>query len=178
MSVLQIVFSLLGTIVFVVLVLASMKPNEFRIARSISINAPAEAVFAQLADFHLWNNWSPWDKMDPSMNRTYEGAASGEGAVYAWNGNKKVGSGRMEITEAVAPHRVSIQLDFITPFEAHNKTEFNVEASNGVTNVTWAMTGKNNFMSKIMNVVMNMDKLVGADFERGLTALKGIAEAK
>lgn len=155
---------------------AATKPNTFRIERSATIAAPPERVFALIADFHQWPGWSPWEKMDPTMKRTHSGAANGIGAIYEWEGNKKVGKGRMEILEAVPASRVVIKLDFLKPFEAHNTAEFTLGPRDGGTHITWAMFGKQPFMLKVMCLFMNMDAMVGKDFEAGLANMKGLAE--
>jgi uncharacterized protein YndB with AHSA1/START domain len=159
-----------------VLVLAARKPATFRIARSARIKAPPEKIFALIDDFRAWSAWSPWEKMDPELRRTYDGAPSGRGAVYAWEGNRKVGQGRMEIVDAAVPSRVTIRLDFLKPFEAHNTTEFSLEPQGDSTQVTWAMTGPNLFVGKVMGLVMDMDRMIGRDFEQGLANLKAVAE--
>ncbi|HYH78866.1 MAG TPA: SRPBCC family protein [Longimicrobium sp.] len=156
---------------------AATRPDTFRIQRSATIAAPPGRIFPHLDDFHRWAAWSPWEKLDPALKRTFSGAGSGAGAVYAWEGNKKVGKGRMEITESDPPSRLAIKLDFITPFEAHNTTTFTLEPAGGETRVTWAMDGTNTFGFKVMGVFMNMDRMVGRDFERGLADLKAIAES-
>ena len=160
----------------VVLVLALTKPDTFRLQRSASINAPPDKIFPLISDFRSWGLWSPWEKMDPELKRSYSGAPSGKGAVYSWEGNKKVGQGRMEITEASPPTKVTLNLDFVRPFEAHNVVEFVLVPVGSATNVTWTMQGRQPYMAKLMSVVVNMDKMVGADFERGLAALKAAAE--
>ena len=153
------------------------KPDSFAIERSIQIQAPPEAIFPMINDLHLWEKWSPWDKMDPAMKRSYTGSEMGTGAIYEWEGNKKVGKGRMEIVESNAPNNIGIKLDFISPFEAHNMTEFIIESADNVTTtVTWKMTGPNPFMSKLMQTFMDMDKMIGKDFETGLASLKALSE--
>jgi hypothetical protein len=154
---------------------AATKPDTFRVERTVSINAPAEEIHAHISDFHGWNAWSPYENLDPAMKRTFSGAASGQGAVYEWNGNGKAGAGRMEITEAT-PSRVTIQLDFTRPFESHNIAEFTLDPQGESTNVTWAMHGPNHYLGKVMGVFFNMDKMVGEDFEAGLVNLKAIVE--
>jgi hypothetical protein len=142
----------------------------------LTINAPAEAVFPLICDFHRWGGWSPWENRDPAMKRSFGGAASGKGAVYGWEGNKNVGTGRMEIIEASAPSRIVVKLDFLKPFEAHNTAEFTMLSQGGATEVTWAMYGPAPFMSKLMHVLINMDRMIGKDFEAGLARLKMLAE--
>ena len=167
---------LIVVLIAIVLCLAVIKPNTFTIQRSTTINAPPDKIFVILDDFHNWQAWSPWEKRDPAMKRTLSGPSSGPGAVYEWTGNDKVGAGRMEITEATPPSKVTIKLDFIKPFEGHDTAVFTLEPVDSSTNVTWSMQGPNPFMSKVMQVFMNMDKMVGKDFEDGLSNLKAIAE--
>jgi hypothetical protein len=171
-----------ATIAIVVLVLlagllgfAATRPDTFRVQRSTSIAAPPQKISALIQDFHQWISWSPWEKLDPALKRTYSGAASGTGAVYEWEGNKKAGQGRMEITDA-SPARTALKLDFIKPFEAHNTVDFTLEPRGDSTNVLWTMNGRHSFMSKLMCVFVNMDNLVGKDFEAGLANLKAAAE--
>ena len=152
------------------------RPASFRIQRSLRIAAPREKLFAYVADLHNFDAWSPWAPLDPAMRKTHSGPASGVGAAYEWQGNNKVGHGRMEIVEAVAPERVLIKLDFLKPFEAHNMAEYLLVEADGETEFTWAMYGPNNFLSKVMGLFFNMDKMVGAQFEQGLRALKTVAE--
>jgi uncharacterized protein YndB with AHSA1/START domain len=158
------------------LAFAASKPDTFRIERRASIKAPAETIFPLINDFHSWTSWSPWEKMDPTMKRTYSGAPSGVGAMYAWEGNKTVGKGGMEITHASPPHRVEIKLDFLKPFEAHHTAEFALEPQGDATNVSWAMKGHQAFFFKVMSIFMNMDKMIGKDFEKGLANLKSVTE--
>lgn len=155
---------------------AATKPNQFRVQRKAKINAPPEKVFAQLSDFHKWSAWSPWEKLDPAMQRKHSGAPSGKGAVYEWEGNKKVGQGRMEITDVSAPNKVVVDLHFIKPFQARNITEFLLERNGDATDVTWAMYGPTPYINKVMGIFMNMDKLIGNDFEKGLTNLRSVSE--
>lgn len=158
------------------LIFAATKPDIFRVQRSASIKAPPEKIFPYINDFERWSAWSPYEKKDPAMKRTRSGPASGKGAVYAWEGNSEVGSGRMEITETSSPSRVALKLDFTRPMEAHNVVEFTLEGKDGMTNVTWAMQGPVPYLAKIVHVFFNMDSMVGKDFEAGLTNLKSIAE--
>lgn len=159
------------------LLFVASKPNSFSIERSMEIQAPPEDVFALINDFHMWSQWSPWEKLDPAMKKTFSGSEKGAGSEYAWAGNKKVGEGKMEIIEAQAPSKVTMKIDFLKPFEAHNVTEFTIVSSDGQTStVTWKMSGPNPFMMKAVGVFMNMDKVVGKDFETGLTNLKALAE--
>ena len=160
----------------IILILAAAKPDRFRVQRAITVKAPPERIFPLINDFHQWGTWSPYEHRDPAMKRTYSGAESGKGAVYAWEGNKNVGSGRMEILDASAPSKIVIKLDFFTPFEAHNTAEFTMLPQGDATSLTWLMHGPAPFMSKVMQVFMNMDKMIGKDFEAGLAKLKKLTE--
>jgi carbon monoxide dehydrogenase subunit G len=166
--------------VAVVLIYAATRPDSFRVERTISIKAVPEKVFPLVNDFHNWTQWSPWENIDPNLKRSYyqsaSGATSGKGSAYAWEGNNKVGQGRMEITDASAPSKIIIKLDFLKPFEAHNTAEFTLAANGDSTDVTWAMYGPSPYMTKVMGVFFSMDKMVGAQFETGLANLKAIAE--
>ena len=155
---------------------AATRPDTFRVERATVIKAPPAKVFALIDDFHQWAGWSPWEKLDPSMKRSHSGAASGKGAVYAWEGNGDVGAGRMEILETTAPSRVLIRLDFIKPFEARNTAEYTLRPEGEATRVTWAMYGPAPFVSKLMQVFVSMDAMIGKDFEQGLANLKALAE--
>ena len=156
---------------------ANSRPDSFRVQRATTIQASPEKVFGFVNDFHRWASWSPWEKLDPAMQKTHSGAPSGQGAVYEWAGNGKVGQGRMEITEAVAPNRIAIKLDFLKPMEAHNVAEFSLATRGDATEVVWAMHGPAPFVSKLMGVFVSMDRLIGKDFETGLANLKAAAEA-
>jgi hypothetical protein len=159
------------------LLYAATRPGIFRVQRSIDIKAPPEKIFGLINDFHDFVSWSPYEKLDPAMKKTYSGAASGTGAVYAWEGNSKAGVGRMEITQSSPPSKVTANLDFLKPFKAHNIVEFTLQPAGGSTNVTWAMHGPLSYMAKVMHMVFNMDRMVGKDFETGLASLKTLAEA-
>jgi uncharacterized protein YndB with AHSA1/START domain len=165
-----------AVLIAALLVFAATKPDTFRVQRAASIKAPPEKVFALLNDFQRWEAWSPWEKKDPAMRRTFSVVTSGKGAQYAWEGNKDVGQGRMEIAESVPPSKVAIKLDFVKPFEAHNAVEFTLEPKGDATNVTWAMQGDTPYLAKIVHVFLDMDKLVGKDFDAGLANLKTLAE--
>jgi hypothetical protein len=167
----------IGIVVIVVAILAyaATKPDTFSVQRAAGIKAPPEKIFALIQDFHNWGTWSPWEKLDPNMKRTFSGPPSGKGASYAWEGNRDAGAGRMEITDAT-PAKVTLKLDFIKPFEAHNNVEFTLAPQGDSTNVTWVMSGPNSYMSKLMQTFMSMDKMVGKDFETGLSNLKAAAE--
>jgi uncharacterized protein YndB with AHSA1/START domain len=166
----------LAVAIAVILILAATKSDTFRIERSGTINAPADRIFAVLNDFRQWGGWSPWEHKDPDMKRTYGGPERGKGATYGWEGDKNVGTGRMEILEAKTPSKLVIKLDFFKPFEAHNTAEFTMLPQGNGTNVHWVMHGPSNFMSKVMGVFMNFDKMVGKDFEQGLANLKRLTE--
>jgi hypothetical protein len=177
----KIVLIVVAVAVAVLLVYAATRPDSFRFERATTIQAPPEKLFALVNDFHRWTAWSPWEKVDPQLKRTYSGPEAGKGAVYAWEGNNNVGSGRMEITDAVpvskaAPSKILIQLDFLKPFEAHNTAEFTFTPGPQGTTVTWAMFGPSPYVSKLMGVFMNMDRMVGSQFEQGLANLRSAAE--
>lgn len=169
---------LLGVAVAVVglLGLVALQPANFTVSRSTTINAAPAAVFAQVNDFHNWDAWSPWAKRDPAMKKTFEGAAAGTGAVYTWAGNSEVGEGRMTITESKPAEAVRIQLEFLKPFRAENVTDFAFTPDGSGTSVRWTMSGRNNFLGKFIGLFMNMDRMVGGDFETGLKQLKAVAE--
>ena len=157
--------------------IVAIQPAEFRVVRSATIAAAPAAVFAQVNDFHLWQAWSPWEKIDPQMKRTYEGAPSGTGAVYGWAGNNDVGEGRMTLEESRPSELVRIRLDFLKPFAATNTAEFAFKPEGGGTSVTWSMEGKKNFVSKAFCMFMDMDKMLGGQFEKGLAQMKAVVEA-
>jgi hypothetical protein len=161
--------------IVLLLVYVNSRPDQFRIERVALVNAAPETVHALIDDFHAWKDWSPWANIDPAMQVIHSGATHGVGAVYEWQGNNKVGQGRMEIL-ASTQTLLRIKLDFFKPFEAHNLAEFTLEPQGSGTRITWAMFGPNFFMSKLMSVVFNMDKMVGKDFEKGLASLKALAE--
>ena len=155
---------------------AATRPNTYQVQRTATIKAPPDKVFAMVNDFHAWPGWSPWEKLDPMMKRTHTGPPSGPGAVYEWDGNKKAGAGRMEITSATPGSKVVIKLDFLKPFEGHNVTTFTLGTSGATTTVTWVMDGSANFMLKVMGLFISMDKMIGKDFEAGLANIKNLAE--
>jgi uncharacterized protein YndB with AHSA1/START domain len=162
--------------VVAVLAYAATKPDTFRVARSASIKAPPEKIFELISNLRGWGAWSPYEKRDPEMKRTFSGAETGKGAAYAWDGNKNVGAGRMEIIDASPPSRIVIKLDFLRPFEAHNTAEFTMERKGVSTTVTWAMHGPALFVGKVMGIFIDMDRMIGKDFEDGLANLKAVAE--
>ena len=160
-----------------IVILAATKPDMLRVERKASMQATPDKIFPLINDFHNWPSWSPYEKLDPQMRRTLSGAPNGKGAVYEWAGERKVGQGRMEITDTAPPSRVTIKLDFIEPFEGHNTAEFLLEPKGGdVTEVTWVMQGPCPYIAKVMSVFVNMDKMIGKDFEAGLANLRTIAE--
>ena len=159
-----------------ILIFAATKPEMFRVHRTASIGAPPERIFPLINEFDNWGSWSPYEKRDPAMKRIRSGPPSGKGAVYEWNGNNNVGSGRMEIMDTSPPSKVVIKLDFFRPFEGHNTAEFTLEPQGGGTRVTWAMFGPNRFIGKVMGTFINMDKMIGRDFETGLANMKTLTE--
>jgi uncharacterized protein YndB with AHSA1/START domain len=176
LEVIVVIAVILAVAIATVLILAATKPGMLLVQRAISINAPPERIFSLISDFHQWVAWSPYEQKDPAMKRTYGGAERGKGAVYAWDGDKNVGSGRMEILEASAPQKIVIKLDFFKPFEGHNTAEFTMLPQADGTHVTWLMHGPANFMSRLIQVFINLDNMIGKDFEAGLANLKTITE--
>jgi hypothetical protein len=158
------------------LIYAATRPDSLHVERTASINAPPGKIFPLITDFHTWSSWSPYEKIDPAMKRAYSGATSGKGAVYEWEGNNEVGQGRMEITDASNPSRVIIKLDFIKPLEGHDVAVFALVPQGDSTNVTWTMDGPTPYVGKLIGVFMNMDTMIGKDFETGLANLKAITE--
>jgi hypothetical protein len=171
------ILALIVVAVAIFCVVVAMQPADFKVTRSASINAGQDVIFEQINDFHKWDAWSPWAKLDPSMKTTYSGPSTGIGAGYAWTGNDKVGEGKMAITASHPNEHIAIDLEFIKPFAAKNVTEFVLKPEGAKTNVTWTMSGTNNFMAKAFSLFMNMDKLVGGDFEKGLSQLKTVSES-
>ena len=159
-----------------VLAFATTKPDTFTVQRSTTIKAPPERIFAVVNDFRRWPDWSPWEKLDPAMKRTLGGAESGKGATYAWEGNSKAGAGRMEIVESTPASKVGMQLDFIKPFKGHNIAEFTLTPQGDSTQVNWAMRGPTPFISKLMQVFVSLDTMIGKDFDEGLANLKRLTE--
>ena len=186
MSILKKVLALLAVAIGGFLAFAATRPDGYRVERSKKIDASAEVVYAQLDNFKSWGTWSPWEKRDPGMKKTFEGPASGVGAAYAWEGNKDVGQGKMTITESKPPRGgtgetalITIRLEFLKPFASVATSGFEVKPEGDkAATVTWSMEGRNNLMGKAFGIFMNMDKMIGGDFETGLANLKGIAEAE
>lgn len=172
----KIILFVIAALVIGVLAFAATKPDTFRVERKAVIQAPPEKVFALLNDFKQWSSWSPWEKKDPAMQRTFGAVSAGPGATYAWSGNKDVGQGSMTLTESVPPSRLVLKLDFIAPFEAHNTVTFTLSSQGGATTLTWGMEGPTPYFAKIIHVFINMDRMVGGDFEAGLARLKVLAE--
>ena len=174
---------LVGVLIAVVLIVGvlaliiALQPSHYEIERSTTINAPANIVYDQVNDFHKWEAWSPWAKLDPNMKQEYLGAPVGVGAIYKWAGNNQVGEGKMTITMSIPPNFTRIKLEFIKPFAAISYTDFNFTQQGDQTLVKWKMMGDNNFLGKAFSLVMNMDKTVGPDFERGLAQLKVVSES-
>ena len=174
---------LLGAVIVIVVLIVvfvcvvALQPTHYHIERSATMSAPESVVFAQVNDFHKWNSWSPWAKLDPAMKQNFEGAASGTGAIYTWAGNSQVGEGRMTITGSHPSDLIKIKLELIKPWSATNATDFIFKSQGNQTAVTWTMDGDNNFMGKAFGLFMNMDKMIGGDFEKGLAQMKSVAEA-
>ncbi len=167
---------IVAIIIVLFVIVVAIQPSDFRIERSATMAAPPEKVFAEVNDFHMWQAWSPWAKIDPNMQQTYEGPPAGTGAIYWWSGNKQVGEGRMTITECHSRELIRIHLEFLRPFRATHTAEFTFKPSGTGTVVTWAMVGSKNFVFKAFGLFMSMDKMVGKDFEKGLVQLKAVVE--
>jgi hypothetical protein len=174
---LQIVLFALLAIVVVFLGIVAIQPSEFRVARTATISAPASAAFAQVNDFHNWAAWSPWAKLDPAMKQNYEGASAGVGAITTWAGNAQVGEGRMTLTESHPSDLIRIRLEFLKPFATTSMAEFTFKPEGNQTVVTWSMIGECNFIAKAVHLFINMDKMVGGQFEKGLASMKSEVEA-
>jgi uncharacterized protein YndB with AHSA1/START domain len=153
-----------------------MADDTYTVERSVTIDAPPSRAFEQIVDFHNWRNWSPWEGLDPEMERSYSGPESGAGAAYGWSGNRRAGQGRMEITEATAPSRVMIDLDFKKPWKAHTESAFVIAPEGAGSRITWTLSGRKTLMTKVMGIFTSMDALIGPDFEKGLAQLKATAE--
>ena len=164
-------------IISVLAVVVALQPAEFRVARSATVSAPAQVVYAQVEDLRKWEAWNPWQKIDPAMKLTFAGPATGPGASYSWVGNNQVGEGRLTVIESRPNDLVRIKLEFMKPFAATNTAQFTFKPEGDKTAVTWSMQGNNNFIAKALHLVMNMDKMVGGQFEKGLADMKLVAEA-
>jgi len=167
----------LVAVVAVFAVVVALQPSQYRVSRSATVAAPPPAVFAQVNDFHNWEAWSPWAKLDAAAKATFEGPASGQGAVFAWSGNDKIGEGRMTLTESRPTELVRIRVYFVKPFAGTSTSEFTFEPAGDRTAVTWTMSGHNNFLAKAMCLFVSMDKMLGGEFEKGLAQMKSVAEA-
>ncbi|HWV39844.1 MAG TPA: SRPBCC family protein [Vulgatibacter sp.] len=168
----------LAVIVAIAVVVIATRPSSFSIERSRQIEAPPEVAFGFVDDLHRWSGWSPWEKMDPQMTRTFEGAESGVGAIYAWKGNDQVGEGRMTITASQPNELVEIQLEFLKPWAASNRVIFRFTPNEDGTNVVWRMEGENDFFGKAFSMFFDMDAMVGKDFDEGLASLGDLAKAE
>jgi hypothetical protein len=175
---LKIILIALAVIIVAFVIVVALQPKEFRVARSATMSAPPSAVFAQVNDFHKWQPWNPWGKIDPAMKQTYEGAPAGVGAIYTWVGNNEVGEGRMTITESRPSELIRVKLEFFKPFAATNTAEFTFKPEGSQTAVTWSMLGEKNFMAKAIHLFISMDKMIGGQFEKGLADMKAVAEAQ
>lgn len=167
----------LAIILVVLAVIVALRPSDFHVARSETIVAPPERVFTQINDLHAYAVWNPWGKYDPAMKTTFEGPRSGVGAAFAWEGNSQVGAGRMTITESRPNELVRVRLDFLRPFPSTATAEFTLNATGRATVTTWSMIGRQTFIPKAIGLFLNMDKMVGREFEKGLAQLKSIAES-
>lgn len=172
----KILIALVVIVVGLVAVIA-LQPARYRVSRSTAVAAPAAVLFAQVNDFHKWTAWSPWEQIDPAMKRTYEGPPAGAGARYAWAGNREVGEGRMTIVESHPSDRIQVRLEFVKPFAGTSVAEFTFRPDGDRTLVTWSMTGDKNFIAKAIHLVMSMDRMIGDQFDKGLAAMKTVAEA-
>jgi hypothetical protein len=171
---------LIGLVLVVggVLVFAATRPDTYHVERTAKIDAPATVVFSQLEDFKAWAAWSPWDKLDPQMKKTYEGPPVGVGSTYSWQGNDKVGKGKMSIVGSQPPTEIKYRLEFIEPFTAIASTGFKVAAEGDKASVTWSMDGNKNLMAKVFGLFKDMDAQIGSDFDKGLAGLKAVAESE
>lgn len=170
------ILGVIAALIVVLVVVVSMRPTEFTVERKGTMRAAPETVHALVNNFHEWPKWSPWEKRDPNLKRDFSGPDAGTGAHYHWVGNNQVGEGRMTITESQTGKLIRIKLEFIKPFAGVNTTDFTFTPQDGGTLVTWTMKGNNNFMAKAMGLFMNMDKMIGGDFEKGLADMKKAAE--
>ena len=173
-----IILCVVAALVILLIIVVATRPSEFRVVRSGKISATPSAVFPHVNDFHNWEAWSPWAKLDPASKVTFEGASAGKGAIFTWAGNKKVGAGRMTITDSRPSDLIRINLEFFKPFKATNTTVFTFQPDGNQTLVTWDMSGRSNFMFKLVGLFMDCDKMVGTDFEKGLASMKAVVEGK
>jgi uncharacterized protein YndB with AHSA1/START domain len=175
-KILLIIAGVVAVAVVAVLLFAATRPDTFHVQRVATINAPPEKIYPLIADFQAWSGWSPWEKKDPAMKRSFSGPASGKGAVYAWDGNSEVGQGSMEIVEDTPPSQLMLNLDFVKPFEGHNVVTFTLAPQGEATYVTWTMEGASPFITKVIGLFCDMDSMIGKEFETGLANLKTLAE--
>lgn len=170
----------LGIVVILVVFLTyvAFQPSDYRITREIKIHAPAETVFAQVNDLHKFNVWNPWAKVDPAAKMTFEGPLSGVGAISSWDGNHEVGAGRMTILESKPNTLIRMKLEYLKPFEGTSEAEFAFKSENGQTVVSWSNSGKSSFIPRLICTFMNMDKMMGGMFEKGLLQLKAVSEGE
>lgn len=171
------IFLALVVIIVVFVVVVSLQPADFRITRTITITAPAADIFSQVNDFHNWQAWDPWAKLDPEAKNSFEGPTAGNGAILRWAGNNEVGEGSMTLTESRPNDLIRIKLDFLKPFAATNTTEFTFKTEGNQTTVTWSMFGQRNFISKAFGLFMDCEKMVGGQFEQGLAQMKSVVES-
>jgi len=167
----------LAFIAILFIVVIAGQPDEFKVVRSARISARTEQIFQHVNDLHKWEAWSPWAKLDSNAKSSFDGAATGVGAAMSWDGNKKIGAGKMTITESRPGELIRIRLEFIRPFQATNTAEFTFKPDGNQTLVTWNMTGQSNCFFKAFGLFMNCDKMVGGDFEKGLAAMKSVVES-
>lgn len=165
-----------AVILLVFIVIVMRQPNEFRVSRSITMAAPPEAPFREVNDFHRWEAWSPWAKLDPNCETLFEGPDAGTGAILRWNGDRRVGQGAMTITASEPAHRIGIRLDFLKPFKGTSHAEFTFVPEESNTVVTWSITGKNGFMGKAMGLIMNCEKMISGMYDKGLSSMKAVVE--
>jgi hypothetical protein len=168
----------IGILLAAFVLVVATRPARFHVERSATIAAPPQAVFGRVNDFHAWGTWSPWEKIDPGMQRTFSGPPAGVGSTYAWSGNDEIGAGRMTIEQSEPSRRIAIELEFTRPMAATNHATFTFVPVPEGTKVTWAMDGDNNFVGKAISLFIDMDEMIGSHFERGLVTLKGLAETR
>lgn len=166
------------TIIAIFAIVVALQPAEYKVSRSATFDAPPEVVYAHLNDFHKWEAWSPWAKLDPSAKNSFEGPESGAGSIFKWSGNDEIGEGKMEILESKPGESVKIKLEFVRPMADVCDTDFALKAEGKQTVVTWTMAGKKDYVSKAVCMFMNMDKMIGGDFEKGLGNIKSIVEGE
>lgn len=167
-----------GILILVFIIVVATRPPQFRVSRSITVAAPAAAVFPHVNELKKWQPWSPWVKLDPNAKSTFEGPDAGVGSVMGWAGNQDVGEGKMTIIESKPHELVRYRLEFYKPMAGVSEAEFTFKPEGNSTVVTWSMHGTNNFVGRAMCMVMNMDKMLGGQFEQGLTSIKGLVESK